>query len=317
MTIQTAIYDENRKFLWNVCYRMTGNAADAEEIVQETFVRALQTPPPDTTEPWRPWLTRVAVNLSRDFLRRRRRIEYVGPWLPSPVLSENLNAVSEPEDLPEQSPVARYDLQESVSVAFLLALEVLTPAQRAVLLLRDVFDYSTSETAKVLEMTEANVKINLHRARRAMQDYDKNRQTFAFSRDGRTQEILEKFLLCLETRDLPALERLLTEDVVVVSDGAGEVTALVAPMQGRERVMRLLTQLYEIYRDVTETSFCVLNHQPAVIVERREMKPGHATRYTLQCEYDENGRIRRLNFVFAPSKLTAIEKKAENTVTAD
>jgi RNA polymerase sigma-70 factor, ECF subfamily len=311
MAIQAALYDENRKFLWNVCYRMTGNAADAEEIVQETFVRALETPPRDTTQPWRPWLTRVAVNLSRDVLRRRRKTEYVGPWLPSPIPSEELNVPQnlEPETSPEQSPVSRYDLQESITVAFLLALEALTPAQRAVLLLRDVFDYSTGETAQVLEMTQANVKITLHRARGVMRDYDKNRQRFALSRERRARDILNKFLHSLEMRDSEALEQLLSEDVVVVSDGAGEVTALRAPIHGREKVMRLLTQLYEVYRDVTDTSLCVLNHQPAVIVGRREMKPGHASRYTLQCEYDEGGRISRLNFVFAPSKLTAIETK--------
>src|SRR5437868_10514213 len=142
MTISPQIFDEHKRFLWGICYRMTGSAADAEDIVQDTFVRALEKPPTDMEAPLRPWLVKVALNLSRDQLRRRRRREYFGPWLPSPVSTEDDGPlpIYEPT-APGISPVARYDLLESVTLAFLLALEVLTPAQRAVLLLRDVFDY--------------------------------------------------------------------------------------------------------------------------------------------------------------------------------
>src|SRR5581483_3080494 len=79
------LYREHARFVWGLCYRLTGCAADADDLVQETFARALTHPPPRTDEPWRPWLIRVAVNLGKDLLRRRRRIEYEGPWLPSPV----------------------------------------------------------------------------------------------------------------------------------------------------------------------------------------------------------------------------------------
>src|SRR4026207_1433487 len=85
MSVATRVYDENKRFLWGVCYRMTGNAADAEDIVQETFVKASEKPPPTTEEPWTPWLFRVAVALRRNQLRRRRQRGYEGPWLPSPI----------------------------------------------------------------------------------------------------------------------------------------------------------------------------------------------------------------------------------------
>src|SRR3712207_9524854 len=105
---------------------MTGNAADAEEVVQETFVRALESPPPDARRPLRPWLVKVAMNLCRDLLRRRRRAPYAGPWLPSPVPTEDLtDGGDEQPAAPEDSPTARYDRLESVSVAFMLALEAL------------------------------------------------------------------------------------------------------------------------------------------------------------------------------------------------
>ena len=86
MTISAQTFDEHKRFLWGLCYRMTGSAADADDIVQDTFVKVLEKPPADMESSIRPWLVKVAMNLSRDQLRRRRRREYVGPWLPSPVL---------------------------------------------------------------------------------------------------------------------------------------------------------------------------------------------------------------------------------------
>src|SRR6267142_4849309 len=120
MTISAQTFDEHKRFLWGLCYRMTGSAADAEDIVQDTFVRALEKPPADMQAPLRPWLVKVALNLSRDQLRSRRRREYFGPWLPSPVTTEEDGPLQvEEPTAPDWSPVARYDLLESVSFAFL------------------------------------------------------------------------------------------------------------------------------------------------------------------------------------------------------
>src|SRR6185369_3757547 len=105
------------------------------------------------------------LNLGRDLLRRRRRRRYEGPWLPA-LLDTDEMPMDEPPTPASDSPAARYDRLESVTLAFLLALEALTPAQRAVLLLRDVFDYSVRETADALDMSETNIKVTLHRARR-------------------------------------------------------------------------------------------------------------------------------------------------------
>src|SRR4030095_12948344 len=135
--------EPHRRHLWGLCYRMTGNAADADELVQETFARALERPPARTDQPWRPWLVRVAMNLARDLLRYRRRSPYRGSWLPSPIETDSDDELPSYElAVGSGSPTeGRYELLESVSFAFLLALEALRPNQRAVLLLRDVFDY--------------------------------------------------------------------------------------------------------------------------------------------------------------------------------
>ena len=127
-------------------YRLTGSVEDAEEIVQDTFTRAIERPPPRTDKPWRPWLVRVAVNLSLDALRRRKRRRYPGPWLPVPLSeSEALEPLQRRVAEPAEGPEARYALRESATFAFLAALEALSPRQRAVLLLAEVFEYSARE----------------------------------------------------------------------------------------------------------------------------------------------------------------------------
>jgi len=299
--------ETDRRLLWGLCYRMTGNAADADDLVQETFVRAIEKPPRRMDEPLRPWLIRVAVNLSRDLLRRRRRQGYVGPWLPSPVhTDEDSPASYEPPAPSEDSPVARYDLKESISFAFLLALEALTPSQRAVLLLRDVFDYSTNETATALDMTQANVKVVLLRARRKMSEYDKRRLSPGLALQDATRRALEQFLLYLGNRDAAALERLLAEDVVSLSDGGGEVAAARQPVRGREKVLRLILGLAA--KSVAEPRFEIrsLNGLPGVLVQDYRSPTTAATRYTIHIEVDDEGRIRGLNAVLAPRKLSAL-----------
>jgi RNA polymerase sigma factor (sigma-70 family) len=307
MSISEQTFDEHKRFLWGICYRMTGSAADAEDIVQDTFVRALEKPPTDMEAPLRPWLVKVALNLSRDQLRRRRRREYFGPWLPSPVSTEGDSPLQfDDPKAPGISPVAQYDLTESVTLAFLLALEALTPAQRAVLLLRDVLEYSTEETADTLEMTETNVKVTLHRARRIMSAYNKDRVSTLSSRANQMRETLQRFLSRLAAGDVQGLQQMLAADVVLVSDGGGEINALAEPVYGRAKVLRLVSKLYEASRDVTRTSLQVLNGEPAILIHRSNVRPGHASFFTMHCELDETSHMRRLHFVFAPTKLSTL-----------
>jgi RNA polymerase sigma-70 factor (ECF subfamily) len=206
--------------------------------------------------------------------------------------------------------MTRYDLIESVSMAFLLALEALSPAQRAVLILRDVFDYSTKETAEALEMSEANIKVTLLRARRTMDSYDQNRVSNFSKRAGELRDILQRFLSLLNAGDVQGLKKMLAADVVLISDGGGEVNALAEPMYGREKVLRLIEKLYEANRDVTSTSLRNVNGEPTMLIDRSRVRPGHASLFTMHCELDERSQIRRFNFVFAPSKLAALKQPA-------
>ena len=294
-----AAFREHRAFLWGLCYRLTGNAADADDVVQETFVRALRSPPARTDEPWRPWLVRVALNLGRDVLRRRRRRSYDGAWLPSPIPAE-------PAD-PEGEPSGRYDRLESVTFAFLLALEALTPAQRAVLILRDVFDYSVRETAAALEFSEANVKTLHLRARRALAAYDRSRPPRGPEHQQRTAAVLERFLTCIATHDVPGAAALLAEHVVSLSDGGGEFHAARRPVRGPDHVARLFRGVTRQSGPPVRVEARVLNGLPALVADFTPRVDGFAPRVVIQCEIDAQGRIQRLYGVLATRKLTALQ----------
>lgn len=285
---------------------MTGNAADADDLVQETFVRAMNNPPARLNEPLRPWLVQVAINLSRDLLRRRKRQAYEGVWLPSPI--ETPEAFEQkPELVADGDPGARYDLLESVSFAFLLALEALTPAQRAVLLLRDVFDYSVAETSVALSMSEPNVKTTLHRARRAMSDYDRSRLVPTRDLQTRTRQAMEKFLACLTGNDVAGIESLLAGDVRQLGDSGGEFLTARAPVIGREKVALFNSRVFR-FINLTEVKFSwqMLNGQPALVTDYPQAPPPFAPRVVTFCELDADGRIRRIHSVSATRKLTAI-----------
>lgn len=307
---QAAVEDafrEHRGFLWGLSYRLVGNAADADELVQETFVRALERPPADLDRPWRPWLTRVAMNLGRDLLRRRRRRRYDGPWLPGPVPTHANGLPGEPAD-PAPGPGARYDRLESVTFAFLLALEALTPAQRAVLLLRDVFDYSVRETSDALGMSEANVKTTHLRARRVMASYDLRRGAPVSADAQRSGRALERFLSCLAQGDTAGLESVLAQDVRSTSDAGGEFAAARRQVSGADAVARLYVGLTQKSGGrVTGLRWLTLNGQPAVEIRFSGGRAGWAPRVILQADTDPDGRIVHLYSMMATCKLTAVD----------
>jgi len=301
-----AAFRSERRALFLLCYRMTGSPADAEDLVQETFARALERPPARTDLAWAPWLVRVALNLARDQLRRRKRRAYVGPWLPGPLETDAyadllpLPAAVEPE-----TTAGRYELLESVSFAFLLALEALSPTQRAVLLLCDVLEYSGREAAAALDLGEANVRQILLRARRAMAAYDRRRLRPGAALAERTRDALGRFLEHLVQRDAAGIEQLLSEDVVVWNDAGGEASAARKPVRGRARVARFHIK---IGRDtLPRVRPLTLNGVPAIVVEYDHALPHLPRRFAVVPEIDGDGQLRAIYSVIATRKLAAID----------
>lgn len=333
MTTETLVsgleraFVEDRRSLWALCYRMTGSAADADDLVQSTFERALERPPRDTSRPWRPWLFRVAVNLARDQLRRRKRMAYKGPWLPEPIDTDELVG-----DLAESSPhrsaptaepaeprvepadtAGRYDLLESVSYAFLVALEALTPTQRAVLLLRDVLEYSARDAALALDLSEPNVRTIHLRARRAMAGYESARVPLGEAASETTRRLAARFVVCLGSRDVAGIEALLTEGVVMLNDGAGEFAAAAVPVIGREKVARFQVGITKGLSQLPDVAWCRLNGLPALVVEvdPQTAKPRQAPRFVILATPSRDGSLGAICMVLAPSKLYATPNIAE------
>lgn len=298
----TQVYEEERSFLRGYCYRLTGDSSAAEDMVQEAFVRTLAKPPADTSRSLRPWLVRVATNIFRDQARRNRRVSYVGPWLPSPLPTpEEAPMAKTPEEAS-----ARYELRESASIAFLLALEALTPDQRSVLLLRDVYDYSVKETAELLGATEGTVRTRLHRARKALEDYDGERIPLDSARIRRTSQVLEELLKRLFARDLGGVEALLAANVRSLSDSNGRFFAAKVPVAGASKVALMYTKLTPPNRETLDLRWTNLNYMPAVVLSLPEAPEGHARWVVFSIDLDRDGRIARAYAVMAPQKLASL-----------
>ena len=286
----------HQRYLWALVYRMTGSSADADDVVQDTFVR-VSLHPPARMEDLRPWLVRVAMNAARDSLRARKARAYVGPWLPSPI--EDTAAPT--EDLPD----ARYERRESASYAFLIALEALTPAQRGVLLLTDVLDYSVRETAEALDMTEANVKVTHHRARKAMGAYDAKRAPAA-TLDALTGVALQRFLVAVMSEDGAGVEACLAEDARLLSDGGGQYRAALRPVLGPSRIQRFFLGLMKKLGSAGRFEVRAVNGLPAIVAEYDEAREGWGPRFVMRCDVDPLGVIREVHIVVASAKLEAI-----------
>jgi len=301
--VLTQWFDQHRSLLWGLSYRITGSSADADDVLQETFVSAW-THAPEQLDDARRWLMRVAVNASRDVLRRRKRRSYIGPWLPTPIDTSNDDVPPSYEPIVEGRTLeGRYDLFESVSLAFLQALDVLTPTQRAVLLLRDVFDYSANEVSAVLDVSEGNVRQIHHRARRAMEVYDQRRATPTPSNRARTDKALKRFLALLAEGDVRGIEEMLTEDVKAVTDGAGEFTAALSPVIGRTAVARLFARLAASRDGSVTVAIRNINLFPTAVIDFAAAQGRRPRRIALSVDVERSGLIAGVRVIASSKKL--------------
>jgi RNA polymerase sigma-70 factor (TIGR02957 family) len=221
-------FDELRRSAFAIAYRMLGSVSEAEDVVQEGFLRLHRAREGDERiESPRAYLSTVVSRLSLDNLRsaRVRRETYVGEWLPEPLL------VSADDD-----PARKAEIADSLSLAFLVLLETLSPEQRAAYLLRDVFDEPYDRIAEIVGTSEQNARQLATRARRHVEE---RRPRFEVSREQR-EELATRFFAAAEEGDLEGLERLLADDVVLHGDGGGKAPALKRALHGRARVARTL-----------------------------------------------------------------------------
>jgi RNA polymerase sigma-70 factor, ECF subfamily len=219
---------ELRPLLFSIAYRMLGSASDAEDVVQETYLRFhRETAAGTVVESPKSYLSAITTRLCIDHLRsaRVRRESYVGTWLPEPLLTD------------EESDVERHaETADSLSMGFLVLLESLTPVERAVFLLREVFEYDYDEVASIVGKSEENCRQIAVRARRQVQA---GRPRFEASKVQR-EELARRFFHAAAEGDLEGLEGMLAADVVAYADGGGKGLAFPRPVHGRDKVARLL-----------------------------------------------------------------------------
>ncbi|GCE30433.1 DNA-directed RNA polymerase sigma-70 factor [Dictyobacter alpinus] len=224
-------FQEYRPLLFSIAYRMTGSASQAEDIVQDAYLHYQQV---DTAsiQSSKAYLTKMVTNLSLNYLKSARvqREEYIGIWLPEPMLT--LLATGESLEM-------NIEQQESVSTAFLVLLETLTPPERAVFLLHEVFDYSFAEIAEILEKSPANCRQLFHRAKSHVTE---KRQRVNIEPEKQHQ-LMESFVSACQSGNLDALTKLLARDVTAWSDGGGKVHAGLIPVAGQAMVARLFLNL--------------------------------------------------------------------------
>jgi RNA polymerase sigma-70 factor (ECF subfamily) len=223
-SLRLELFSQHRDLLFSIAYRMLGSVADAEDILQETFIRWQQAPDVEIKSP-RAYLVTILTRLCLNYLESAqvRRQEYFGQWLPEPLLTDTSDPVS-----------ASLEVPESISMAFLVLLERLTPMERGVFLLREVFDYDNAEVGQILGQTEANCRQVLHRARRHVAE---NRPRFDTSLEQR-ERLMKEFMQATFEGDLQGLVAMLSKDAILHSDGGGKGPALPKQILGAEKVAR-------------------------------------------------------------------------------
>jgi RNA polymerase sigma-70 factor (TIGR02957 family) len=288
----TTVFEEHRGLLFSVAYRMLGTVADAEDIVQDAWLRWSAAERSGVTNS-RAYLVRIVTNTAIDRLRsaQTRRETYVGPWLPEPILTS--------PDVADD-----VELAETVSLAMLVVLETLSPLERAVFVLREVFGFSHAEIATTLERSEASVRQVAHRARAHVAE----RRTRFAPDPAEQRRVTEEFLSATLGGDVERLLAVLAPDVVLVSDGGGKRTAVRRPVEGYERVARFVAAISDRPYDGVpaadmEFSAADVNGEPGAIVS------GGGMILAVMSLRIVDGKVQAIHLVANPDKLHTVAER--------
>jgi RNA polymerase sigma-70 factor (ECF subfamily) len=285
--LQTDPFEEYRSLLFAIAYRMMGSAMEAEDIVQEAYLRYRATPP-ESIRTLKSFLTTIVHHLCLDYLKsaQARRENYVGPWLPEPVITGDGASLL--------SPLHQITDRESISMAFLVLLESLSPLERAVFLLREVFDYEYTEIAQITGRDEAACRQLFSRAKKHISEH---RPRFPASPEAHAKMVGRFMEACIAGK-MDGIMGLLAEDVTVWSDGGGKVSgAARQPIQGRDKVARALFSQLSHAPEGTTFEMIEANGLPALLIRIKEQI---AAVITLEVEGDF---IRAARNIANPDKL--------------
>jgi RNA polymerase sigma-70 factor (ECF subfamily) len=281
-------FESYRPKLFAIAYRMLGSAMDAEDMVQETYLR-YRALPPEQIRSEQAMLTTIVTRLCINQLKsaHQQRESYLGPWLPEPVLTDDHPELMDPEEQASE--------YESISMAFLVLLESLQPAERAAFLLHEIFDYDYAEVAEIIGKSEAACRQLVSRAKKHLAAH---RPRFKSSPEQHRQ-ILEKFLQASQAGELDGLMQLLSEDVTLWTDGGGKVRgAATQPVRSREAVARFVLGSQRLAPEGFDVEIADVNGQSALLA-----RSAGSVFMVLTIE-TEAQRIRAIRLVANPDKLT-------------
>ena len=294
-------FSTQRQLLWDVCYRITGTVTDADVLVRDCFMQAMDRARFDTESEWRVHLLRCIATLATEALRQRKRRNYVGSWLPSPI--ETGGAVSPASRSEGSADGRRYDLVESGSMAFLRALELLEPRERVVFVMSDAFGIPIHDMASILELTAATTRTVLQAGRRKMVSYDATHVAPSATAQTEVAKRLNDCLARLQQRSTAGLEKTLAIDAQAIFDSGGEFVAPPGSVFGAPTVAKLLTKFADGTGPIRFSSR-MLNGLPAALAQTND-RPRWANRFVVRIEVHE-GLVSELQVIMATSKLTAI-----------
>lgn len=295
-TTLNRVYDDHRELLFSIVYNMLGSVADTEDVLQETWLSwtaRTEAPGAERIDHPRAYLVRIAVNraLAHQVAVSRRRENYVGTWLPEPLVRP-LTGEDDAADVAMRA--------EAVSMALLVVLETLTPLERAVFVLHEVFGYAHAEIAAVLGRTPEAVRQLAHRAREHVHARRPRHRPHPRVR----QQVTERFLAAALGGDLDALLRILAPDVTLWSDGGGQVGAGVRPVRGRDKVARLLTALAARSGEDFTVVHRRVNGDPSAV-----LYAGGAPYAVIVLDLDADGsQVRGIYSVANPDKLAHVDR---------
>jgi RNA polymerase sigma-70 factor, ECF subfamily len=251
---RAAVFTEARPLLFAIAYRMLASVADAEDLVQDAYLRWQQAPEDEIRAP-RAYLTTIVTRLAINQLQsaRHQRESYVGPWLPEPLVTEHAPDPSEP-----------IELAESLSMAFMVMLERLSPIERAVLLLHDVFDFEYGEIARIVDKSESNCRQLLSRAKKHL-----GKAEIRFDADpAQVDRLMQRFTIAANAGDVDGMVALLAEDITLWTDGGGKARgAVLTPIHGAESVARFVAGAMRRYVGAERTTRpAQINGEPGFLV---------------------------------------------------
>lgn len=283
-------FENYRPLLFSIAYRMIGSASDAEDIVQDAYLH-YQDAPSDDIRSLKSYLTTIVTHLCLDYLKSARiaREQYVGTWLPEPVLTSD-NVLTPGESLEQR---------ESISLAFLVMLETLTPPERAVFILHEIFDYPFQEIAQIIEKSPASCRQIFHRAKEHLAE---RRPRFDAPRETQEQ-LISRFIAACQAGNLSALTELLAQDAIDWSDGGGKVKAALRPIFGREKMARHWIGVARLSLALTSLTVEEVNGSLAIL-------GWEAGKLTAVATFDSaDGHIQAIRLIVNPDKLAYLQRQ--------